>query len=132
RGSPQRGPPLRRLQPGPGDERTHLRAVRNRQFFDRYWSSGRHERDALWREWWRNGYEQILAWGGPLAGKRVLNLFAGLGEDAAMLTALGAEVVALDFSLPGLRQARRLAADPPLRAVCADATALPIATASID
>jgi len=114
-----------------------LRALRNRQFFDGYWRGGRHERDRLWRAWWRDGYEQILAWAGPLAGKRVLNLFAGLGEDARMLAYTGADVVAIDFSLPGLVHAAH-AHDPDdtshaePRMLCADATRLPLPDASVD
>lgn len=142
--------PLRRLLPP--DEK----AVKNRSFFDRYWSSGKHGRDALWREWWGDGYEQILAWAGPLSGKRVVNLFAGLGEDAQMLARAGAEVTAVDFSLPGLvhaarEQARAGAVGPahagwehaarehssprgsrPLRMLCADATNLPLRSGSVD
>lgn len=112
------------------------RALANRKFFDGYWRGGKHERDQLWRQWWRDGYEQILAWAGPLAGKRVLNLFAGLGEDAAMLASLGADVTAVDFSLPGLKHA---AQDAPKgdghaapRMLCADATNLPLPSRSVD
>jgi SAM-dependent methyltransferase len=122
-------PPLRRVAPA------DHRALRNRRFFDRYWGRGTHERDQLWREWWSDGYEQILSWAGPLAGKRVLNLFAGLGEDAAMLAELGAEVTAVDFSLPGLVRAaqEKLAVAPnPPRLLCADATCLPLPSASVD
>lgn len=112
-------------------------ARRNRLFFDGYWRQGKHERDQLWHDWWREGYEQVLSWAGPLAGKRVLNLFAGLGEDADMLAHTGASVLAVDFSLPGLAHAQRAHANlprdvPMARMLCADATALPLPDASFD
>jgi SAM-dependent methyltransferase len=117
----------------PSDPRAHEQALRNRSFFDSYWSEGRHLRDRLWRDWWGDGYAQALAWAGPLAGKRVLQLFTGLGEDAAMLTACGADVCGVDFSLPGLRHAARERAGPRRPGlVCADATRLPLANGSVD
>ncbi|MEZ5965658.1 MAG: methyltransferase domain-containing protein [Planctomycetota bacterium] len=129
---PARDParPLRRLEsPDP-------RSVKNRRFFDGYWSAGKHERDRLWRDWWHDGYEQMLTWAGPLAGKRVVNLFAGLCEDAEMLAQTGASVVAVDFSLAGLANAahapgRRVEVDGP-RMLCADASKLPLPDGSVD
>lgn len=128
-------PPTPSLRPLPShvDEQEHELAVRNRQFFDGYWRRGRQERDRLWRAWWHEAYEQLLTFAGPLNGKRVVNLFAGLGEDAAMLKERGAKVIAVDFSLPGLKQAAREASTPDNpRMLCADATQLPIASHSVD
>lgn len=66
---------------------------------------------------------------------RVLDLGGGSGRDAAELRRRypRAEVLLLDRSLPMLRRARpRLGWWRPLRRLCADAAALPLADASID
>ena len=100
-----------------------------RRFYSDYWRHGQTLRDRLWRAWWQEAYEQMLTWAGPLAGRRVLVVFAGLGEDVAMLAQRGANVVALDFALSGLAQARRATRAP---CICADATELPLASGSCD
>jgi len=66
---------------------------------------------------------------------RVLDLGGGTGRDAAELRRRfpRADVILLDRSLPMLRRARaRLGWWRPLRRVCADAAALPLADASMD
>jgi SAM-dependent methyltransferase len=109
------------------------RSLKNRHFYDAYWSGDFAERQDIWRQWWREAWDTALQWSGPIAGRRVLNLFAGHGEDAKMLQQLGAEVVALDFAAQGLRHLRQggsqVCAALPL---CADATRLPLADASFD
>jgi len=61
---------------------------------------------------------------------RALDLAAGAGRHARLLAALGYRVVALDFSLVALR--RLAAAEPAVRALCADATRLPLRRESFD
>jgi len=63
-------------------------------------------------------------------GLRALDLAAGGGRHARLLAALGYRVVALDFSLVALR--RLAAAEPAVRALCADATRLPLGRESFD
>jgi SAM-dependent methyltransferase len=115
------------------DPAEHEAALRNRRFFDGYWQRGRHERDKVWRAWWRDAYDQLFEFAGPLASKQAVFLFTGLGEDANMLATRGAKVFAIDFALAGLRQAAKEApsANNP-KMLCGDATSLPLATASVD
>jgi len=66
-----------------------------------------------------------------VAGKRVLEVGAGTGRDSERLAVLGAEAWTLDYSEESLR----LMADHlkhPIRIVCGDAFALPIASDSFD
>jgi demethylmenaquinone methyltransferase/2-methoxy-6-polyprenyl-1,4-benzoquinol methylase len=63
-------------------------------------------------------------------GDRVLDLAAGTGTSAAALSDAGAEVVAADFSLGMLAQAKTRA--PAAAPVAADAAALPFADAAFD
>ena len=102
-----------------------------RSFYADYWRRGQRQRDRLWRAWWQQPYDQMLEWAGPLAGRRALLLFAGLGEDAALLADRGADVVALDFALPGLLQGARDGHARPIP-LCADAHRLPLANACVD
>lgn len=122
-------PPARLATPTPDATRARIRS-----FYSDYWRRGQQMRDRLWRAWWEDAYAQMLAWAGPLPGKRALVLFAGLGEDARMLLDLGADVVALDFALPALQQAQKVAvpAATSPRPLCADAGRLPLADASFD
>jgi ubiquinone/menaquinone biosynthesis C-methylase UbiE len=117
----------------PLDAALEHRARKNRAFYDDYWSGNFSERQHIWRQWWAEAWEQALAWSGPVRGQRVLNLFAGHGEDAKMLQDLGARVVALDFSAQGLSHLRpggsQACGAAPL---CADATRLPLADRSFD
>jgi SAM-dependent methyltransferase len=73
---------------------------------------------------------------GPLHGRCVLNLGCGEGFDAVILAALGARVVAIDISdaAVGLTQARATAnrVGDRIVALVGDASALPVATASVD
>lgn len=103
--------------------------AQNRAFYEQYWSGPFGHRQRLWRAWWDDGYQTILAWGGNLQGKRVLNVFAGHGEDARLLHARGARVMALDFARSGLQHLRDLPAVLPL---CADAAHIPCADGSFD
>jgi SAM-dependent methyltransferase len=73
---------------------------------------------------------------GKVQGRRLLNLGCGEGFDAVILAALGATVVAVDISdaaiaLTRARAAANGVADR-VTALVADASALPVATASID
>ena len=109
------------------------RARKNRAFYDEYWSGDFAQRQDIWRQWWAEAWEQALAWSGPVRGKRVLNLFAGHGEDAKMLQEMGAHVVALDFAAKGLVHlgpggSQECEAEP----LCGDATRLPLADRSFD
>lgn len=64
----------------------------------------------------------------------ILDVGAGPGRAAAAMRKRfrGAEVIALDFALPMLKQARRRSWWRPPHVVCADAAALPLADGSID
>src|SRR5688572_27130017 len=113
---------------------------RNRGFYDAYWSGDFQKRQTVWRSWWDDAYAQAFEWSGPLAGKRVMSLFAGHGEDALLFASMGASVVAVDFSTKGLLHLSRTPAHTsptehsghhPLP-VCGDATALPFRPASFD
>jgi len=66
----------------------------------------------------------------PGVGWRVLDLAAGTGTSSDAFHAVGAQVVAADFSLGMLRQGRT--ARPHLPFVAADALFLPFAAASFD
>jgi ubiquinone/menaquinone biosynthesis C-methylase UbiE len=66
-----------------------------------------------------------------LAGKRVLEVGAGTGRDSETLSRLGAEAWTLDYSEQSLRlMAGHL--ERPVRIVCGDAFALPLASDSFD
>jgi SAM-dependent methyltransferase len=77
--------------------------------------------------------EQIAA-EGPLPGKRVLEVGAGSGRDSVRLAAAGAIAVILDYSLPSLETARRVAEREGVRAhfVRADALRLPFRDGTFD
>lgn len=73
---------------------------------------------------------------GNVRGRRLLNLGCGEGFDAVILAALGADVVAVDISdaavaLTHARAAANGVADR-VTAVVGDASALPVATTSVD
>ncbi|MEO6597210.1 MAG: class I SAM-dependent methyltransferase [Planctomycetota bacterium] len=105
--------------------------AKNRAFYEEYWSSSFGLRQRLWRAWWDDGYRTILDWAGDLRQRRVLNVFAGHGEDARWLHEHGATVVALDFARSGLQHLR----DMPGHAVlplCADAARIPCRDGSFD
>jgi ubiquinone/menaquinone biosynthesis C-methylase UbiE len=76
----------------------------------------------------------MCAWGGPLAGARVLDLGCSAGLYARTLAAAGAEVSALDQSPAFLREAARLAlaAGVAFELVQGDAHALPYPDGAFD
>jgi SAM-dependent methyltransferase len=73
---------------------------------------------------------------GPLRGRRVLNLGCGEGFDAVILAALGARVIAVDVSDAAVALTHGRAAangvGDRVVAVVGDASALPVATGSVD
>lgn len=66
-----------------------------------------------------------------LGGLRVLEVGAGTGRDSAVIASLGAEVWTLDYSEESLRIMSTQLTDP-IRIVCGDALALPIASGTFD
>ena len=77
--------------------------------------------------------EQIVA-EGPVAGKRIMEVGAGSGRDSVRLAAAGATAVILDYSVPSLETARRVAEREGVRAhyVRADALRLPFRDGAFD
>lgn len=77
--------------------------------------------------------EQIEA-EGPVAGKRIMEVGAGSGRDSVRLAAAGATAVILDYSVPSLETARRVAEREGVRAhfVRADALRLPFRDGAFD
>jgi ubiquinone/menaquinone biosynthesis C-methylase UbiE len=77
--------------------------------------------------------EQILA-EGPVAGKRIMEVGAGSGRDSVRLAAAGATAIILDYSVPSLETARRVAEREGVRAhfVRADALRLPFRDGAFD
>jgi SAM-dependent methyltransferase len=71
---------------------------------------------------------------GPVAGKRVMEVGAGSGRDSVRLAAAGATAVILDYSVPSLETARRVADREGVRAhfVRADALRLPFRDGTFD
>ena len=71
---------------------------------------------------------------GPVAGKRVMEVGAGSGRDSVRLAAAGAIAVILDYSMPSLETARRVAEREGVRAhfVRADALRLPFLDGTFD
>lgn len=65
-------------------------------------------------------------------GGRVLELGCGNGKTAAALAQRGAEVVAVDFSVSGLRACRRSIGDERLDVVLADVRLLPFSDRAFD
>ncbi len=77
---------------------------------------------------WRRATVRAL---GDLRGRTALDLCCGTGDLSRLLSRAGASVISLDFSLPMLAAGvmkRKLTGHP----VAADASALPLADASID
>ena len=70
----------------------------------------------------------------PLPGKRVMEVGAGSGRDSVRLAAAGATAVILDYSMPSLDTARRVAEREGVRAhfVRADALRLPFRDGTFD
>jgi ubiquinone/menaquinone biosynthesis C-methylase UbiE len=68
--------------------------------------------------------------GTPLAGKTVLSVCGGDGEEADFLQKLGAEVTVTDLSASGVEAARLR--NPALRCLCMDAESLAFADRSFD
>jgi ubiquinone/menaquinone biosynthesis C-methylase UbiE len=77
--------------------------------------------------------EQIVA-EGSVAGKRIMEVGAGSGRDSVRLAAAGATAVILDYSVPSLETARRVAEREGVRAhfVRADALRLPFRDGAFD
>lgn len=71
---------------------------------------------------------------GPVAGKRVMEVGAGSGRDSVRLAAAGATTVILDYSMPSLETARRVAEREGVRPhfVRADALRLPFRDGTFD
>ena len=120
-----------RQQPIGRDMEIEQAVAKNRAFYEQYWSGSFTLRQRLWRAWWDDGYRTILEWAGELRGRRVLNVFAGHGEDARLLRDRGATVIALDFARSGLRHLQDLPGDAVLP-LCADAAHMPCADGSFD
>jgi len=84
----------------------HTKSTSVEQFYDIQWSSGRGDifslafRDAV-------GYSYILL--GDLRGRRVLEIGAGLGEQAVYFALQGAQVTVIDISLESLKSVQELA-----------------------
>jgi ubiquinone/menaquinone biosynthesis C-methylase UbiE len=99
-----------------------------------------------WNRFWRERAEiddvyptagrvadQVLA-EGPVAGRRVLEVGAGSGRDSVTLARHGARAVLLDYSMPSLEVARRVAEREGQRPllVRADALRLPFREGTFD
>jgi SAM-dependent methyltransferase len=71
---------------------------------------------------------------GPVAGTRVLEIGCGAGQCSRWLRTQGAEVVGIDLSLRQLQHGLRIdeASGISVPTACATATALPIASGSVD
>lgn len=71
---------------------------------------------------------------GPVTGKRVMEVGAGSGRDSVRLAAAGATAVILDYSMPSLETARRVAEREGVRPhfVRADALRLPFRDGTFD
>ena len=71
---------------------------------------------------------------GPVAGKRVMEVGAGSGRDSVQLAKAGAIAVILDYSMPSIETARRVAEREGARAhfVRADALRLPFRDGTFD
>ena len=85
--------------------------------------------------WCPEGIEESdVHWLGDVHGKRVLELGCGAAQCSRWLAAEGAEVIGLDLSLRMLQHSRRIDAETSsaVPVVCATATALPCADASVD
>ncbi len=96
--------------------------------WDQFWADGRNLDDVYAND------DRILRHITPrldLAGKRVLEVGAGTGRDAAAMAHLGAEVWTLDYSSESLSLMNTNLREP-VNIVCGDALQLPLADDSFD
>jgi SAM-dependent methyltransferase len=119
------------------DEGTAARA--NRTDWDSEADAYLREHGAFLRDtgfvWCPEGVDEAdVRWLGDVRGRRVLELGCGAAQCSRWLAAQGAEVVGLDLSLRMLQHSRRidLETSSAVPVVCATATALPFADASVD
>lgn len=105
--------------------------VSTEEHWNRFWTE-RADIDAVYPTDGRV-VEQIEA-EGPVAGKRIMEVGAGSGRDSVRLAAAGATAVILDYSVPSLETARRVAEREGVRAhfVRADALRLPFREGAFD
>ena len=99
--------------------------------WDRFWTE-RSDIDAVYPTDGR--VVEHLQAEGPLHGRRILEVGAGSGRDSVRLAATGAVAVILDYSIPSLETARRVAEREGARAllVRADALRLPFRDGTFD
>jgi len=99
-----------------------------KRHWDTFWSSSGQVEDIYAND---GRIIEFLAERVDLRGKRVLEVGAGTGRDAAALAELGAEVWTLDYSEESLRLMRDNLGGS-VRIVCGDALALPLAGGTFD
>jgi ubiquinone/menaquinone biosynthesis C-methylase UbiE len=114
-----------------------LKETRNqkiRSYYDAYWKSGYEDRESVMRAWWAPAFKCLHSGFGDIAGKRVVEIGAGDGGHARALSALGANVFAVDFSEQSMHRIRASKAPGPgaLVPVMADAHNLPFASHCAD
>jgi SAM-dependent methyltransferase len=119
------------------DEATAARA--NRQDWDAEADAYLREHGAFLRDagfvWCPEGVDEAdVGWLGDVRGRRVLEIGCGAAQCSRWLGAQGAHVVGLDLSLRMLQHSRRIDEETSsaVPVVCATATALPAADASVD
>lgn len=119
------------------DEAVASRA--NRVDWDAYADDYQAEHGAFLRDvgfvWCPEGLDEAAArLLGEVAGRRVLEVGCGAAQCSRWLVTQGAEVVAFDLSYRQLRHSRRIDESTSIAVpvVCATATALPFADASVD
>lgn len=99
-----------------------------KRHWDAFWASSEHVEDVYAND---GRIIEFLAERVDLRGKRVLEVGAGTGRDAAALAELGAEVWTLDYSEESLRLMREHLGGA-VRIVCGDALGLPLAAGTFD
>lgn len=105
-------------------------------FYDEFWRRQLDSRESLFKIWWSEAYVRLNEIVGPCAGKCMLILGAGAGDEAIAYAQSGANVVAFDLAESSVSLCMRKSAEKNLRnsmtAVLGDAESMPFIPGAFD